>query len=137
MKEILFRGRLSVNNGTLHKNDWVYGDYVRLYDGDKTTKHFIYGFGEIDTNTLGQFIGLTDKNEKKIFIGDIVELFCKGSREHKRYEVFYDVETGQLLMRNGNDVEQMYGQLARNDLTVVGNIYDNPELLEEENGDID
>ncbi len=56
MREILFRGK------TKNTNEWVYGDLVRLKDGNKEIPH-IYGFGEVIPETIGQFTGLYDNTK--------------------------------------------------------------------------
>lgn len=86
MQQILYRGkainRINAFRRSEYKNgDWVYGLVTRLYDecfenlpAEMTDINGISGI-EIDYQTIGQFTGLTDKNEKKIFVGDIVQYF--------------------------------------------------------------
>lgn len=134
MREILFRGK-QVDNG-----EWVEGYYVRL----NSKEHRIYnGYAETDCGeffpdcytvnpkTVGQYTGLTDKNGKKIFEGDIVqeddvihngEIQIKGkvgsiSLEKSCFVVLYN-DTWDFLQTNAKVV------------LVIGNIHDNPELLE-------
>ena len=73
MSEILFRGK------SLKDNEWVEGYYCRYgFTGEE--KDYIipdyasalYGV-EVNSNTIGQFTGLTDKNDVKIFNGDILQ----------------------------------------------------------------
>lgn len=122
MREILFRGK-RFDNG-----QWIYGD-LRQY----SKKHIgIYSFElqqivrGIDPATVGQYTGLKDKNGKRIWEGDIVTriLFDK----LYQYEVVY--QTGYASfdgIRKGGFIS--FG----NDgdcFEVIGNIHDNPELLE-------
>ena len=129
MSEVLFRGKTK-------QGEWVYGQYCELRDG-KTTIPCIYYKGEIIKDTLGQYTGLTDKNGKKIFEGDIILESDGGmdgiprkviwNEEWMRYECplvrrhwAYGTNSGRLWLMRNRDVE------------VIGNIHDNPELLKGE-----
>lgn len=145
MREILFRGKLKVDNGEHKKGDWVFGDLVRIKDGEKTST-MIYGFGEVDPSTVGQYTGLTDKNGKKIFEGDVIKsdngrisaisVVLYGKFEPK---LFYDLIERYVRPR---PTEKMYGLFAKSTkgeemllsecshlIEVIGNIHDNPKLL--------
>ena len=131
MREILFRGKRTDNGkwecgDLLSPNEFnaiphiVYIDYLNEY-GD---------IGEISTpvipETVGQYTGLTDKNGKRIFEGDIVT----GYFNHEKIVgyVFYGGNAQFFIQRDG-----IYGiGLDNSDcwLEVISNIHDNPELLE-------
>ena len=86
-----------------------------------------YGF-EVDTSTVGQATGLTDKNGMRIFEGDIVS----GWYNHERIVgyIFYGSDASFFIQRDG-----LYGIRLNNAeiwLEVIGNIHDNPELLKGE-----
>lgn len=135
MREILFRGKLKAENGELKKGDWVYGDFVTLIDGKEKHLH-IYGKGEVKAETIGQFTGLTDKNGTKIFEGDIV-------KHHRTLWGADNSDVGIIQWRQTtckfyrtskfdtvHIVELWEG--ASEEYEVIGNIHDNPEILESE-----
>lgn len=74
-------------------------------------------------DTVGQYTGLKDKNGTKIFEGDIVLL--KGDEEP--YQVAFDESCFQVY---GNSICYVMDNFYDHDIEVIGNIYDNPELLE-------
>lgn len=136
MREILFRGK-KVTDG-----EWTYGYYVQVEDFLDGKRHDlifeidsvaypdneIIGSNEICPNTLGQYTGLTDKNGVKIFEGDIV--WFDGGWEEYGGNTFEVVFTNGCfyLGRNPDTVcflLKAYIEWAE----VIGNIYDNPELL--------
>ena len=140
-REILFRGK-RVDNG-----EWVYG-YI-YQDGligcniFQTKPHLAAYI--VDPSTVCQFTGLTDRNGKKIFEGDVV-------RMHYFFENFNPVTLGAFedesriickfsITHLGVYFESanMTGYLCdyledpEEELEVIGNIFDNPELLGENN----
>lgn len=142
MREILFRGK-RLDNG-----EWVEGGFGQI---DLTTRIVAQGIvvGAIhyivDPSTVGQFTGLLDKNGKRIFEGDVVEYndgydyiegvvvfefgaFGIGSREV--------IGISTACCDNFANLWQLYWDQEVTDepelyyCTVIGNIHDNPELLE-------
>jgi uncharacterized phage protein (TIGR01671 family) len=132
MREILFRGK-RINNG-----EWMCGSLLKVtYDGNTYNlifaDNFLFVFGEatamehacVDPETIGQFTGLTDKNGKKIFEGDIVEVIHEGV-----YRCRWDEGNFEFGLTNGTESFGI-GYISPHDIVVIGNIHDNPELLEE------
>lgn len=123
--EILFRGK-SKNTG-----EWLYGDWLNYAD----TAQIWYTTEEGKWNSLvipetrGQYTGLTDKNGKKIFEGDILK-----SDKAKLGRVTWMPEYCAFMIYVKS--ENRYCYLWDNDflkIKVIGNIHDNPELLKEDN----
>lgn len=135
MREILFRGK-RVDNG-----EWVEGYYVfrGVECGGKDTHHFIlvhdeYGFSwrEVDPETVCQYTGLTDKAGKKIFDGDIVEGY-----DCEFYEVAYSEDEALFELRQNGCSMETFTSFYTFDCKVIGNIFDNPELLATSSTDSD
>lgn len=130
MREILFRGR------DKYTNEWFYGFVEAPHttvDGVVESYYFnSYVNGKscrkiISADTLGQYTGLIDKNGKKIFEGDIVQ----GAWE-TIFAVYYDSNYLQYrakVKENYTREIDYYGNSTQ--IEVIGNIYDNPELLKE------
>lgn len=144
MKEILFRGKAINRNEkysyrTNYKNgDWVYGLLADVNDyagfSKMTNTDGVTGI-EVDTNTVGQYTG-KELNGEKLFSGDIVETvedyddtFGHPATTQFYSVVVWDEENFCWAFKTGNDL------IPFNDWTwecsfKVGNIFDNPELLE-------
>ena len=138
MREILFRGK-RVDNG-----EWVYGCLLKVTLNGKTA-HLIFGdnFGFdgndvkalshdlVDPSTVCQYTGLTDKNGKRIFGGDVVE-FCDIKGVINYNTGCYCVKTNKpdWKSRNNPAIDIVLNEYE-NELEIIGNIHDNPELLKE------
>lgn len=150
MREILFRGQTR-----------RYGEKVRTGDGEKIPSRWVYGGvfqgvgchsviygGEnennpsegldkwvVYTDTLGQFTGLTDKNGKKIFEGDIVVVCYEQSTGESEKEVkkvhYNSTECCWYPMRWDEHCEFCDNWTEVTSIEVIGNIHDNPELMED------
>lgn len=129
----------------IDNNEWIEGYYVHYDDiiGNHKDdcdyiieKHNgeIFCFHEVISETVGQFTGLTDKNGKKIFEGDIVNY----ARMPKIYMIdFHEEFLHYSLFYYDKELKNIYycGIVHKNDgksIEVIGTIYDNPELLEAE-----
>ena len=155
MREILFRGKNIYN-------DWIYG-YLCQHRGEPVmdnngmvlegSDYYIRDWAEkidtgfygcnyrVDPSTIGQYTGLTDKNGRKIFEGDIIHvnytisvpvgagpLLCivKHSIDYKSVVAFDNCRF--FLKKQNGEIFEMH--LVPGEIEVIGNIHDNPELLE-------
>ena len=133
MREILFRGK-RIDNGewiegwvvkTTAKNTCIVTNVEELGCGNCIEMFPSRGNFEVDPSTVGQYTGLTDKNGKKIFEGDIVEVL----------QSVHSMNAKELVEYCGGGFAPFAipGWECTPDpdwVAVVGNIHDNPELLE-------
>jgi uncharacterized phage protein (TIGR01671 family) len=153
MREILFKGK------RIDTGEWIEGYYRKTCgcsliicdEGDD-----MYGVAVIPS-TIGQYTGLTDKNGKKIFDGDVVEYehelsgflrfelgedykprrshSCHWDDKHylhykRNYIVEWKEKDARWILRNGSDQHDLRRiSLSMHNGIVIGNIHDNPELL--------
>lgn len=132
MREILYRGK-RVDCG-----DWTYGCYyidsenipriVELVKESSCTYHYKF---PIIPKTRGEYTGLCDKNGTKIFEGDIVLYSWLSFGELPFYIEFIDGEFCATPLRQTDDLWQIRISGENLNFEVIGNIHDNPELLEE------
>ena len=131
MREILFRGK-RLDNG-----EWVDGylyithngeHEISIYNDEVNIERWTH---EVDPSTIGQYTGLKDKNGKRIWEGDVL-------RSHYD-DLYQDDESIEVVkwFRGGWHIQQgeyppdaMDGDGVIPYSEVIGNITDNPELLE-------
>ena len=133
MREILFRGK-RVDNG-----EWIQGDLVQFLPHGIVrivTQEPPYKDAEVDSDTVGQFTGLTDKNGKKIFEGDIIHLEYSqvffGGEYFGEYTAEVSYKEGCFItdgINNGDEIETPLSGFDNDEVEIIGNIHDNPELL--------
>ena len=140
MREILFRGKRTDNDewikGYLHKTDGVGKGYrafaIQVQDIDsymcRPHSH------EVQPKTVGQYTGLTDKNGKKIFEGDIIQgtITSRWDKSLIRCEIVYKGDCFLAIEKISNTLWEHKIRFAK-DIEVIGNIHDNTELLEKDN----
>ena len=125
-REILFRARRTDNG------QWIYGYYLGAFNGADIDEisdiDSITGVRyEVDPSTVEQYTGLTDKNGVKIFEGDIVRY---GDTIH---EVVFEQRNGTAyfgLVYSPLETLPFGHYQDLRQITVIGNIHDNPELME-------
>lgn len=123
MREILFRGK-RIDNG-----EWVTSNTFYQCNGEIKLWDERDGYVEVIPETVGQFTGLTDKNGNKIFEGDIVKCLSL-EYGYVNKEVYYAEDRARFVLGSlGSD----YDFEEYINVEVIGNIYDNPELLRSEN----
>lgn len=142
MREIIFRGQRTDNN------EWVKGGVcdwgsnessifvVNHYEGSMFEPPYTdLDEVEVYTQTVGQFTGVLDKDENQIFEGDIILVTTDGEMLHEGVVIFKD---GAFFIDvPGFDCFPLHSYFDNNqesnayELSIIGNIYDNQEWLEE------
>ena len=130
MREILFRGKRKDNG------EWVEGDLLKYETGETAilSRFSRYGFeateiylrNKVIPETVCQYTGLTDKNGRKIFEGDIVRY---GDTIHK---VVFEQRNGTAyfgLVYSPFETLPFGHYQDLKQIEIIGNIYDNPELM--------
>jgi uncharacterized phage protein (TIGR01671 family) len=127
MREIEFRGKQT------HTGEWHYGYlvYVPVDNGYKITQGKEISYF-VNTDTIGQYSGQKDMNGTKIYEGDIHEF--NGDLFVIRFGKFYDTvdrldEYGWYCEGVNNDDVIGFDGTEDEYINIIGNIYDNPELL--------
>lgn len=120
MREILFRGKRADNG------KWVYG-YLSIMWG---SLHIGTDFHEdkVIPETIGQYTGVIDKNGKKIFEGDIVKFSHPAFKKSKIGFIDWEENEVGFVFRIIDDYT--YFAYLGDFYEVIGNIYDDKELLE-------
>lgn len=144
MREIIFRGK-RIDNG-----EWIEGSAINTQYDVKGNKHIYIGvfkmseryplmkfieWFEVVPETVGQYTGLNDKNGKKIFEGDIVnvggafKVVRFGKHEIECCGCCYESHSSVGFYLESDDEEIDAYERMWDKLYVIGNIHDNPDLL--------
>lgn len=127
-REIKFRGK-RVDNGEL-----VYGFYgealnekhyiiVSEFSGNFEPNYCYFMDYEVDKETIGQFTGLKDLNNKESFEDDLI----KNTRDKEIYKIFWHKYRGQWMCSSKHRTRKLSEVI--NDAFIIGNIHDNKELI--------
>lgn len=129
--------------------EWILGELISIYDRHSSPQRTFYivdyhytdfddnvqmvvdEYAEVITETIGEYTGKTDKNGKKIFEGDIVvgsfPYADKGLVIWDKKRCGFYIQPCSYSGKAGTD---KYYKMNSNKLEIIGNVFDNPELLE-------
>lgn len=127
MREILFRGKRADNGEWVDGSLWLHGEDACIDGALDFSEDF---WIKVDPATVGQYTGLTDKNGKRIFEGDIVTGLFLFERSVRGVVTFRDGSFGVKWMRGNVDEFNAFTSCCNVKWEVIGNVADNPELLE-------
>ena len=136
MRNIKFRGKG-------YDKDWIYGwlrqtgnEEIQKPNGQyiKTEKYYQiqddkYHSEFVKEETIGQYTELKDRNMKKIYEGDIVKVFT--NKKWRIGKIIYEHSGFTIDVTNNKELEYGRTGIIENLTEVIGNVWDNPELLEE------
>ena len=127
-RTIKFRGK-RLDNG-----EWVYGYYAAVAGTHKIVSYKLDSpsgatYYEVAPETVGQFTGLLDRNGKEVYEGDLLK------EDEITWEIFWCDDVAAFMVEQYNpesDAPKMFllSDVAK-DSEVIGNIYDNPELMKQ------
>lgn len=128
MREIKFKGIDDAND------EWIYGslvkvdeDYYILEDGEIKA----HSYNKVDENSVGQYTGLKDKYNTEIYEGDILELTYFDDSKNVMY-VSYSDSAKFVLIEQVKNISVNMEFFDKENMEVIGNIYEDKELLRKE-----
>ena len=118
MREIKFRGKSGGGK-------WVYGDLASSRYGNPCIGGITKIWSVVKKDTVGQYTGMKDSNEKEVYEGDIVSTY---DEDEELATIEWGDDTLKFMVTHGNVCSDL-GEYYPREIEVIGNIYDNPELL--------
>ncbi len=119
MREVKFRGKTGIGS-------WVYGDLTFSRYGNPYIGSLSKIWSGVKRNTVGQYTGMHDSNGEDIYEGDIVRT---SDNDDELAVVEWDDEDLRFTVTHGNVVNGLGEEYYPREVEVVGNIYENPELI--------
>lgn len=145
MREILFKGKLS------HSKGWVVGNLIlsKNWNSYIIPSNILEEDGHhlkidsdlpywVDEGTVGQYTGIKDKNNTKIFEDDVLRITIKEEEDSVEYKlgvVKFSKERLEYIVTTKEEIEYTFGTMLQNagfykfEFEVIGNIHDNPKLI--------
>lgn len=124
MREFLFRGKRKLGN------EWIEGSlHTEKFTNDEEYLCCEINQCDVYPETVGQYTGVSDRNGKRIFEGDIVVVYARGFHTVCTVSWAETVAHFQLWQINTIPKTSTNLNLGNYDCEVIGNIHDNPELL--------
>ena len=137
MRTIKFRGKKLIANG------WVYGDLLQIPNKTEARISDTYNnYSVVNLETVCQFTGLYDKNGKEIYENDILKVKTNEGIEYNPLLVVYSEVYGGFCLLSKNvlnitpdkphrPINPNWWDGFKDEIEVIGNINDNPELLKQ------
>ena len=123
MKYNRFRGK---GNPKYNDGGWYYGDLIMDSDGDYQISYKGLVRVTVLNNTIGQYIDQEDCNDNQIYEGD----FVRNVGDDDYGLILFD-ENDSMYVISYDGFEVNFGTVWGKDLEIIGNIYDNPELIQD------
>lgn len=132
MREIKFRAWDKGNKEMLDVQEL---DYRDSYNGQPMVRTTMYSdYFDTEDMILMQYTGLKDKNGKEIYEGDIVAIEFQRACKRGKAVIRYDDKYASFVIKNTGEIaheNENLGDYQMENFEVIGNIYENKNLLEE------
>lgn len=144
MRTIKFRGYST----TFKENEFFYGDLVQyhkdeIYIVEQNYRNWdiLYSGIRVEPNSIGQFTGLYDKNGNEIYENDILQVKIDGKEYNPLLVVYSEVYAGfcmlsentlnNVIYKPHRPINPNWWDEIKDEIEIIGNIYDNPELFKQ------